>query len=139
MTRRRKEFPASVKRDAWDRCTDQHGIPRCEECTARLSAANVHYDGRTDGEFDHDYPDALNGEPTLANCVVRCRTCHARKTKRDRKVIAKSNHVRDLARGIKQNFYRPLLGTKRSGIKLPFNRTGPILRSTGQLLWRPRT
>lgn len=34
---------------------------------------------------------------------------------------------------------RPMVGSKASGIKLPMNQSGPILRSTGQPLWRTRT
>lgn len=131
MTHRRRNFPPQVMRDAWDRCKDESGVPRCEHCTAQLSDANVHYDERADGQFDHGNPDALLGEPTLENCQVLCRTCHGRKTKRDRKDIAKSNHVRDRGRGIKSQNYQPLLGTKASGIKKPF-RGRPIVRATGE-------
>lgn len=133
MTRR--EFSTSTKRDAWDRCRDRDGIPRCERCTVALGPANTFYDFRSDGEFDHAQPDAMLGEPSLANCLVLCRTCHKRKTKRDISTIAKSNRVRDRARGIKPSVYRPLIGTIASGVKLslrPFAR--PIDRRTGEEL-----
>lgn len=112
---RRREFPAAVKREAFERCRDTAGIPRCEECTAVLSTANVHYDDRHEGEFDHQLADALLGEPTLENCQVLCRTCHEIKTKRDRKLIAKSNHVRDRHLGIRQPVIRPMPGSRASG------------------------
>lgn len=130
--RNRREFPAQVKRDAWDRCKDAAGIARCEGCTARLSAGNVHYDERIDGEFDHDQPDAMLGESTLENCKVLCRTCHGLKTKQDRKTIAKSNRVRDLARGIRNRSKLP--GSRDSNIKLRINGP-PIDRRTGKPLW----
>lgn len=133
MKRQRQEFPASVKRAAWDRCKDANGIARCENCTARLSGANVHYDERRDGEFDHAQCDALLGEPTLENCQVLCKTCHGLKTTQDRKTIAKSNHVRDMARGIRQRQFRPIAGTKASGIAKPF-RGDPYSRDSGRPL-----
>ena len=77
----RREFPTKVKVAAFDRCGG-----RCEQCTALLL-------GRC--EYDHRIPDALDGEPTLANCVVLCRGCHAIKTtKTDVPAIAKSKRVR---------------------------------------------
>ena len=99
---RRAEFSTSVKRDAWDRC-QVNGFPCCEKCGAKLGPANTFYDERPDGEFDHDRAAAMQGPATLDNCQVLCRTCHKKKTKRDRKIIAKSNRVRDTARGI----YKP--------------------------------
>jgi 5-methylcytosine-specific restriction enzyme A len=105
---KRRDFPPSVKRERFERCKDADGIPRCESCTARLSDANVYYAERVDGEFDHDIADGLLGEPTFENCRVLCRTCHKLKTKRDIKIIAKSNRVRDGARGIKVRRGPPL-------------------------------
>ncbi len=99
----RVEFSTSVKRDAWDRCLDAAKIPHCEKCAAQLGPANTFYDSRLDGEFDHDRAAAMLGPATLGNCVVLCRTCHKRKTRQDRKTIAKSNRTRDKARGI----YKP--------------------------------
>ena len=134
MTHRRREFPSSVKRDAWERCLDPNGIPRCEDCTVRLGSACVHYDERLDGEFDHDQPDALLGDPTLDNCVVRCKTCHLRKSKNDRKIIAKSNHTRDNARGIRSKLFRPLPGGRNDTVKKTM-RGEVVLRSTGEAAW----
>lgn len=131
---RRREFPSRVKHEAWDRCKDADGIPRCEDCTARLSTANVHYDERLDGEFDHDLADNLLGEPTLDNCKVRCKTCHLRKTKRDRKLIAKGNHSRDRDRGIRPTPMQSLPGSRRSKIKIRIGKP-PVWRDSGKSLW----
>lgn len=131
MTHTRRNFPNPVKREAWERSKDESGVARCDNCTARLSVGNVHYDERTDGEFDHAQSDAMLGDPTLENCQVLCRSCHGRKTKRDRKIIAKSNHVRDRARGIKTRSLRQLPGNRDSNIKLRFN-APPIDRRTGE-------
>jgi hypothetical protein len=114
---KRREFPTHVRNAAWERCKDTAGIPHCEECTAQLSSGNVHYDERQDGEFDHDQADALLGEPTLENCKVRCKSCHQRKTARDRKLIAKSNHVRDRHIGAVATPQQVIVGTIASGWK----------------------
>jgi hypothetical protein len=111
----RREFPASVKRAAWDRATDSDGVTRCEEYTAPVGIGNVHYDG----EYDHDLAAWLGGSPTLDNCIVRCKTCHKRKTKRDVKVIAKTKRLADQHRGINRKPSQPLPCGKNSGWKMP--------------------
>lgn len=63
----RREFPKKVKVAAYERANG-----RCERCTAPLRAGAVQY--------DHVIPDAMGGEPTLANCECVCRTCHRAKT-----------------------------------------------------------
>ena len=63
----RNEFTVEVMRQAWARCKGM-----CEHCTAPLSAGRI--------DYDHRVPNALGGEPTLANCDVLCRTCHRLKT-----------------------------------------------------------
>lgn len=73
----RREFTTKVKVAAWRRCDG-----RCESCTAKL------YPGRF--AYDHDNPDGLTGEPTLANCKVLCAACHGGKTKTDVARIAKA-------------------------------------------------
>lgn len=135
--RPRREFPASVKRLAWERCKDADGIPRCEDCTAQLSTANVHYDERDDGEFDHDLADNLLGEPTLDNCKVRCKTCHGRKTMRDRKLIAKNNHSRDRNQGIRPTPRQTLVGSRKSNIKIRIGKP-PVWRDSGKPVWGAR-
>jgi len=51
----------------------------------------------------------------------------------DKPVIAKSNRVRDNARGIRKVQFRPITGTRASGIKLPMKPFArPIDRDTGR-------
>jgi len=79
MTRR--EFPAKVKVAAYKRAAGA-----CEGCRASLMPGRFHY--------DHIIPDALGGEPTLDNCAVLCRACHAAKTaEKDIPQIAKAKRV----------------------------------------------
>lgn len=100
----RREFPKAVKLAAWERCGG-----RCEECTAYL------FPGRF--QYDHDIPDGLGGEPTLANCVVRCSACHGTKTaKIDVPRIAKAKRVQANHLGIKKA-KRPMPGSRASGLK----------------------
>ncbi len=74
----RREFSARVRVQAFERAG---GV--CEQCTARLYPGKFH--------FDHRIPDALLGEPILANCVVLCLACHGEKTtKEDVPRIAKA-------------------------------------------------
>jgi 5-methylcytosine-specific restriction endonuclease McrA len=78
----RNEFKAKVKVAAYER---SGGV--CEECGARLQPGRIHY--------DHAIPDALGGEPTLANCAVLCTACHGVKTARqDVPQIAKMKRQR---------------------------------------------
>lgn len=86
---KRRDFPKRVKLAAWERCAGH-----CEECAAKIIG------GRP--EYDHDIPDAIGGEPTLENCIVRCRTCHARKTAElDAPRIAKVRRQREKHLGIR--------------------------------------
>jgi hypothetical protein len=51
-----------------------------------------------EAECDHILPDALGGEPTLANCMVLCRQCHrgpGGKTAQDIAKIRKADRARD--------------------------------------------
>lgn len=73
----RREFPAKVKAEAFKRAGGA-----CEACTRKLFAGDIHY--------DHRNPDALTGEPTLANCQVLCRSCHSAKTRDDVKDISRA-------------------------------------------------
>ena len=67
----------------------------CEGCTRKLMAGDFHY--------DHDTPDGLGGEPTLENCRVLCRACHATKTtKNDVPRIAKAKRRFRARVGIKR-------------------------------------
>lgn len=86
MTRR--EFPASVKREAWRRCG---GF--CESCHADVRGRRV--------EYDHVIPDGTNGKPTLENCEVLCKPCHDVKTgKVDAPRISKTRRVENKVAGI---------------------------------------
>src|SRR5688572_12161805 len=79
----RREFPRVVKAAAAARCRGA-----CEGCTARLTAGHFHY--------DHIIPDGIGGEPTLENCQVLCKACHAVKTgEQDQPRIAKMKRQRD--------------------------------------------
>lgn len=68
----RNEFSVETMRQAWARCKAPDGEHRCEHCTSILTAGRI--------DYDHVVPNALGGEPTLANCAVLCRTCHRLKT-----------------------------------------------------------
>jgi 5-methylcytosine-specific restriction enzyme A len=86
----RSEFPAKVKREAWDRCK---GL--CDGCTAKL------FPGRY--QFDHDRADGLGGEPTIENCKVLCTSCHDVKThKHDRPIMQKADNIKAKHLGIKR-------------------------------------
>ena len=77
----RREFSNKVKGLAALRAKGH-----CECCTRKLLEGDFHY--------DHDIPDALDGEPTLENCRVLCRSCHKLKTSmEDIPRIAKSKRV----------------------------------------------
>ena len=78
----RREFPASVRKDAWERCKG-----RCEGCTAKLFPGKF--------QFDHIKPDGLGGDPTLENCQVLCSACHGPKThEQDRPLMQKADNMR---------------------------------------------
>src|SRR6185312_11845677 len=85
----RKEFSAKVKAEAFRRAAG-----RCEGCTSFLVVGKFAY--------DHDNPDGLTGEPTLANCRVLCNSCHGRKTKKDVANIARAKRRERGAAGIKK-------------------------------------
>lgn len=129
----RNNFTKETKRSAYERSQgicECHLIPHVFKvaCGRPLSPGNCFY--------EHVNPDAICGRNDLDNCCALTKTCWSYKTNSyDKPVIAKSNRTRDLARGIKPNIYRPLIGTKASGIKLslrPFAR--PIDRRTGREL-----
>ena len=111
----RLEFTAKTKRQAYERSggiCECHLIPwlnRPKGCGASLRAT-VYY--------EHVIPDGIAKNNDLENCAALCLTCWREKTDAyDRKVISKSNHTRDRARGIKRRKGRPLPGTRASGIR----------------------
>lgn len=128
----RANFSPQTKRDAYDRSQgicECHRIPHLfpNPCGQPFDSKGI--------EYDHIDPDAISKRNDLDNCATLRRQCHSIKTKTDRKVIAKSNHVQDKARGIKPAVYRPLTGTKASGIKLPLKPFArPLDRRTGREL-----
>ncbi|WLA80362.1 hypothetical protein [Bradyrhizobium elkanii] len=69
----RTEFPQSVRKAAFRRCCDASGQPHCETCGCELN-------GRSGTIYEHVTPDGLQGEPTLENCRVHCKTCADVKT-----------------------------------------------------------
>lgn len=79
MSRSRAEFPKSVRVAVIKRATI-NGVIRCEECHGAAKAFDI----------DHINPDALTGEPAIANAKLLCKGCHSEKTKLDVAVIAKA-------------------------------------------------
>lgn len=82
----RREFTRKIKQAAIDRAKGH-----CDKCKAVLKPH--------EGEVDHILPDALGGEPTLANAQVLCRVCHAEKTADDIRRTRKGDRQRDKASG----------------------------------------
>lgn len=128
--RKRLEFTAQTKRDAYDRAAgfcECHMIPwlrRPDGCGVALGVGNIFY--------EHINPDNIRSDNSLRNCACLVRTCWREKTDTyDRKVIAKSNHARDLARGIRQKSFRPLPGGRDDTIKKTM-RGDVVSRATGQ-------
>jgi len=77
----RREFPAKIRMAAYDRAEGN-----CEHCGIHI---------RHSAHYDHRIPDALGGEPTIENCQLLCKACHALKTcAEDVPTIAKSKRVR---------------------------------------------
>ncbi len=88
----RREFTKPIMRDAFARCG---GFCEGDNCRTKLMHGDYHY--------DHIIPDALGGEPTLDNCQLLCRACHAEKTgKRDIPRIAKTKRISDREKGIRK-------------------------------------
>ena len=117
----REEFSSITRRLAWARANG-----RCEgivpgifdvpglfddpvRCDAPIDIGEFHY--------DHINPEWLSFNNDLANCQVLCRECHRIKTKGDVKTIAKVKRIRDKRIKARRPRGRPLLGTKRSGIR----------------------
>lgn len=127
----RSNFTTETKRQAHRRARgtcECHLIPHVFKvaCGCALGPGNTFY--------EHINPDAISSRNDLDNCAVLTKTCWSLKTNRhDKPVVAKSNRVRDRANGIHPTVYRPLTGTKASGIKLPLRPYArPIDRSTGK-------
>lgn len=99
---KRREFSTKIKLAAWQRSGG-----KCETCTRKLAPGDIHY--------DHVIPDGLGGEPTLDNCAVLCRSCHAVKTTtQDVPAIAKSKRVQARHAGAKAPSARRILSPPRA-------------------------
>lgn len=108
----RAEFSKATKLAAWQACGGH-----CQTCTAKLFTGNI--------EYHHDQECTFGGKADLQNCVVLCRACHSEITRRQAKVIAKSNRVRARHLGIRSS--RKSFLTNRDG---PFKKrmSGEIVR-----------
>lgn len=82
----RREFSRKVKAAAIARAAGH-----CEKCKAALKPREA--------EVDHILPDALGGEPILANAQVLCAICHAEKTSNDIRRTRKADRQRDKESG----------------------------------------
>lgn len=137
MSRPRREFPASVKRDAYRRSNgicECHLIPHVFKtpCGRPLGQGNTFY--------EHIVCDGAGGEPTVENCACLTKTCYTFKTNTyDQGQVADTKRMQDRARGIRPLQFRPLPGTKASGIKKPLAPfSTPLDRRTGQPIGRGR-
>ncbi len=112
----RRTFSSDVKRQAHARsqgtceCARIPWLNRPLGCGIKLGLANTYY--------EHINPSEIRIDNSISNAAVLCRTCWREKTDLyDRKIIAKSNHTQDKARGIREIPRRLLLGTIASGWK----------------------
>jgi hypothetical protein len=86
------------------------GIPQCESCSLELN-------GRTGTIYEHLQPDGLDGDNTLENCGVWCKTCADIKTHTvDNPTMAKADRVFKKQHGLTKS-KRPMPGSKASGLK----------------------
>ena len=106
----RKEFPKSVKLAAWQR---SNGHCECG-CGVKIIAG----DGP---QYDHIIEDALGGEPTLENCRVLRKRCHAGKTSERRPNLDKARCGFEKRIKARERRARPMAGTKASGWKIKMN------------------
>jgi 5-methylcytosine-specific restriction endonuclease McrA len=100
----RIEFGKAVKRAAYFRSCGY-----CEGCGRELAEGDI--------EYDHEIPAWMGGAATLDNCKCICKSCHKLKTKRDVKNIAKSKRLQDKRIKARKPKGRPILGSKRSGLR----------------------
>ena len=102
---KRREFPKSVKLAAFQRCK---GICECG-CGVKIICG----DGP---EFDHRIEDALDGAPTLENCVVMRKRCHKAKTRSRTPALTKTRAVSEKQIGARQTS-RPMPFGRKSNFK----------------------
>lgn len=110
----RLEFSNKTKRAAFERstgfceCARVPDLRRPMGCGVRLADGQVRY--------EHIVQDAIRRDNSLDNCAALTLSCWREKTaKHDLPIIAKSNRVRDRARGIKR---------RRAGSSFLTNRDG---------------
>ena len=110
----RSEFTSKTKRRAFARSNgvcECHLVPfldRPDGCGVKL------VDGRI--RYEHINPVEISSDNSLENCAVLTLACWREKTdKYDLPIIAKSNRVRDRARGIKRKSGRSSFQTNRDG------------------------
>lgn len=109
----RREFSARIKAAAALRANGKCEaalIPHVlEPCNVKLTVGNIFY--------EHVDPDGLVGEPTLQNCACLCKACWRIKTRKyDIPQVAKAKRRERKHNGIRKANYRPLPGTRASGI-----------------------
>lgn len=137
MTRRRAEFSAETKRQAYERSKDGAGVARCEcyriphvfpePCGVPLVTGQIFY--------EHCVQDAIGGGNDLDNCAVLTKTCWRLKTSTyDLPVIAKVKRVADRDRGIYRTPRQRLHGGRGSLFKIKIG-GGVVNRRTGEP-WR---
>lgn len=106
----RKEFSPKTKGLALKRCMVD-GVPHCECCGVEITARNGPI-------FEHVQPDGLDGDNSLANCKVHCKTCADIKTVGDDMPrINKADRVFKAHHGIKRRKGPPMPGSRASGFK----------------------
>ena len=105
----RREFSGKVRVAAFARCKGH-----CEFCQIKIVLGNG-------PEYDHSTPDAVDGPPTLENCVVLCVRCHREKTSNiDRPEIDKTKRI--LEKSIKaERKGKPMPGSRKSIWKKKLN------------------
>lgn len=139
MIHRRNEFTKQTKRDAFERSRRGGEFPICE-CDRVPSLKRPHGCGviLRSGHFNYEHieQDNLGGDNSLENCAVLSKTCWREKSFTvDIPLIAKNNRQRDRDRGAQTLPWRPMIGTKRSGVKKPLHPWArPIDRLTGREL-----
>ena len=92
----RLEFTTQTKRDAWLRSgfACEGVLSSGERCSVNLRQKRHHY--------DHIIACGFKGANDLSNCQVLCIPCHAEKTRKDVRFIAKAKRISDKHQGIKK-------------------------------------
>ena len=119
----RLEFTSKTKRVAYERSAglcECHLVPWIKGCGGqKLIEGRIRY--------EHVVPDKIRPDNSLGNCAVLSIGCWREKTDAyDLPTIAKSNRVRDLARGIRRQTSRPMPCGRDSPFKKRFD--GSVVR-----------